>query len=72
MTFRLVVYADREGTRVDKVLSLSACDDAQAVGQMRAEAWRHEAAGESRTLVLSRRTGDGWVEVARVGTRRHA
>lgn len=55
-------------------LSLSACGDLQAVGQMRRAAWRFECAGESRVLVLSRPDpeGSGWVEIARMGTRRYA
>lgn len=70
--YRLAVYRDRETRDESERLSLSARDDGQAVEQMRAEARKHEIAGESRVLVLSRPDGGGWDEVARMGTRRYS
>lgn len=70
--YRLDSFHDRDCRERVGRLSLSACDDLQAVGQMRRAAWRFECAGESRVLVLSRPEGPGWVEVARMGMRRYA
>lgn len=70
--YRLESFRDA-GRRVpDARLSLSASSDAQAMGQAEAVRWRYECAGESRVLVLSRPSGGGWVEIARMGSRRHA
>lgn len=61
------------GCRVpDARLSLSASSDAQAKEQAEAVRWRYECAGESRVLVLSRPSGEGWIEMARMGSRRYA
>lgn len=70
--YRLESFHD-SGCRIpDARLSLSASSDEQAKEQAEAVRWRHECAGESRVLVLSRPSGDGWAEVARIGSRRHA
>lgn len=57
-------------TGLSERMSLSAADDAQAVGQMEAVRQRREMAGESRILVLYRPENAGWAEVARTGSRR--
>ena len=72
MNYRLESFADRACLHMAERLSLSASSDAQAMEQARAVAWRHECAGQSRVLVLSRPSGDGWEEMARTGTRRYA
>lgn len=70
--YRLESFRDA-GCRVpDARLSLSASSDAQAKEQAEAVRWRYECAGESRVLVFSRPSGNGRVEVARIGSRRHA
>lgn len=70
--YRLESFRDA-GRRVpDARLSLSASSDAQAKEQAETVRWRYECAGESRVLVLSRLSGNGWVEVAWIGSRRHA
>lgn len=72
MNYRLESFVDRACLRRAERLSLSASSDAQAMEQTRAVAWRHECAGESRVLVLSRPSDGGWEEMASMGTRRYA
>lgn len=57
-------------TGVRERMSLSASNDAQAVEQMEAVRWRHENAGERRTLALHRPEPDGWTEIGRAESRR--
>lgn len=70
--YKLESFIDRDCKKRGDRLSLSARSDPQAIEQMRAVCGRHESAGESRMLVLSHSEGTGWVEVARMGTRRYA
>ncbi|WP_080801331.1 hypothetical protein [Arabiibacter massiliensis] len=49
---------------------LSARDDAEALEQAERARWEHEAAGESRLLVLERADGGERAVVARLGSRR--
>lgn len=71
MNYKLESFCDRSCRKRDTRLSLSAHDDSQAVQQMRCIGWRHDCAGESRMLILSRKDGSEWVEVTRMGTRRY-
>lgn len=69
--YRLDSFYDCDCNKLCGRLSLSAHADSQAIEQMRRIVWRHEVAGESRVLILSRPLGGRWFEVARMGTRRY-
>lgn len=70
MRYRLDVFRDAALSERAERLSLSACSDAQAVGQAEAVRWGCECAGQSRVLILSRDDGAEKVEIARMGSRR--